>query len=155
MASTVGCNMSTKSNISAVQGNELAYDDTLLNKLESVPAKEQVFLLVVAFHVLPLRGHQFNVRTRGLNSALFWLAQMVAAWLFGTVQDCFQTLSADSTKPIAATCAPGGHHSRIHDTMDEGRLVRSSRKVLDGGGPPRHRAAKGLLLVALGPSRQV
>mmetsp|Transcript_36691 Transcript_36691/g.67272 ORF Transcript_36691/g.67272 Transcript_36691/m.67272 type:complete len:437 (-) Transcript_36691:47-1357(-) len=51
-------------------------------------------------------GHQFNVRTRGLNSAMFWLAQMIAAWLFAM--------------------------------------------VLDGGGPPRLRAAKGLLLVAAG-----
>lgn len=32
-------------------------------------------------------GHQFNVRTRGLNSALFWGAQMVAAWLFGMLLD--------------------------------------------------------------------
>jgi len=32
-------------------------------------------------------GHQFNVRTRGLNSALFWLAQMLAAWIFGGVLD--------------------------------------------------------------------
>jgi len=30
---------------------------------------------------------QFNMRTRGLNSALFWGAQMLAAWVFGTVLD--------------------------------------------------------------------
>mmetsp|Transcript_105181 Transcript_105181/g.327919 ORF Transcript_105181/g.327919 Transcript_105181/m.327919 type:complete len:449 (-) Transcript_105181:101-1447(-) len=30
---------------------------------------------------------QFNMRTRGLNSALFWGAQMLAAWLFGAVLD--------------------------------------------------------------------
>lgn len=34
-----------------------------------------------------LNGTQFNVRTRGLNSALFWLAQMVAAVAFGWVLD--------------------------------------------------------------------
>jgi len=32
-------------------------------------------------------GHQFNVRTRGLNSAVFWAAQMGAAVLFGKVLD--------------------------------------------------------------------
>lgn len=32
-------------------------------------------------------GSQFNVRTRGLNSALFWAAQMLAAWTFGGVLD--------------------------------------------------------------------
>ncbi|CAE7289970.1 unnamed protein product [Symbiodinium sp. CCMP2592] len=32
-------------------------------------------------------GHQFNVRTRGLNSASFWAAQMLAAWRFGKVLD--------------------------------------------------------------------
>jgi len=32
-------------------------------------------------------GHQFNMRTRGLNSALFWGAQMFAAWLFGKLLD--------------------------------------------------------------------
>eukprot|EP00440_Ansanella_granifera_P050904 gb/GFBE01055172.1/.p1 GENE.gb/GFBE01055172.1/~~gb/GFBE01055172.1/.p1 ORF type:complete len:454 (+),score=72.54 gb/GFBE01055172.1/:1-1362(+) len=32
-------------------------------------------------------GHQFNVRTRGLNSAMFWAAQMLAAWRFGKVLD--------------------------------------------------------------------
>jgi len=32
-------------------------------------------------------GHQFNVRTRGLNSALFWAGQMVAAWMFAFVLD--------------------------------------------------------------------
>eukprot|EP00931_Biecheleriopsis_adriatica_P118589 TRINITY_DN93954_c0_g1_i1.p1 TRINITY_DN93954_c0_g1~~TRINITY_DN93954_c0_g1_i1.p1 ORF type:complete len:464 (-),score=97.88 TRINITY_DN93954_c0_g1_i1:80-1471(-) len=32
-------------------------------------------------------GHQFNVRTRGLNSAAFWGAQMLAAWRFGKVLD--------------------------------------------------------------------
>ncbi|CAE7943223.1 unnamed protein product, partial [Symbiodinium sp. KB8] len=32
-------------------------------------------------------GHQFNVRTRGLNSASFWAAQMFAAWRFGKVLD--------------------------------------------------------------------
>jgi MFS family permease len=36
-------------------------------------------------------GSQFNVRTRGLNSALFWAAQMLAAWLFGGVLDGPQT----------------------------------------------------------------
>merc|ERR1712217_951570 len=32
-------------------------------------------------------GHQFNVRSRGLNSANFWCAQMVAAFGFGKVLD--------------------------------------------------------------------
>mmetsp|Transcript_63103 Transcript_63103/g.162489 ORF Transcript_63103/g.162489 Transcript_63103/m.162489 type:complete len:466 (+) Transcript_63103:55-1452(+) len=32
-------------------------------------------------------GTQFNIRTRGLNSALFWMAQMLAAWLFGSILD--------------------------------------------------------------------
>jgi len=32
-------------------------------------------------------GHQFNVRTRGLNSAIFWGAQMIAAWLYGGLLD--------------------------------------------------------------------
>jgi len=32
-------------------------------------------------------GAQFNVRTRGLNSSLFWAAQMMAAWRFGMVLD--------------------------------------------------------------------
>mmetsp|Transcript_44854 Transcript_44854/g.120082 ORF Transcript_44854/g.120082 Transcript_44854/m.120082 type:complete len:335 (-) Transcript_44854:63-1067(-) len=36
-------------------------------------------------------GTQFNVRTRGLNSAVFWAAQMLAAWAFGTVLDGPQT----------------------------------------------------------------
>lgn len=30
-------------------------------------------------------GHQFNIRTRGLNSAAFWAAQMWAAVRFGQV----------------------------------------------------------------------
>ena len=30
-------------------------------------------------------GSQFNIRTRGLNSAIFWGAQMLASWLFGKV----------------------------------------------------------------------
>jgi len=32
-------------------------------------------------------GHQFNMRTRGLNSAIFWFAQMVAAFVFGMLLD--------------------------------------------------------------------
>jgi len=32
-------------------------------------------------------GHQFNIRTRGLNSAIFWAAQILAAWLFGKLLD--------------------------------------------------------------------
>lgn len=32
-------------------------------------------------------GQQFTVRTRGLNSALFWAAQMLAAWIFGAFLD--------------------------------------------------------------------
>lgn len=32
-------------------------------------------------------GTQFNVRTRGLNSAFFWAAQMLAAWRFGKLLD--------------------------------------------------------------------
>jgi hypothetical protein len=27
----------------------------------------------------------FNVRTRSLNSALYWASQMLAAWLFGQI----------------------------------------------------------------------
>mmetsp|Transcript_13398 Transcript_13398/g.22029 ORF Transcript_13398/g.22029 Transcript_13398/m.22029 type:complete len:450 (-) Transcript_13398:38-1387(-) len=32
-------------------------------------------------------AQQFNVRTRGLNSAIFWSAQMLAAWGFGKILD--------------------------------------------------------------------
>eukprot|EP00933_Yihiella_yeosuensis_P026292 TRINITY_DN20400_c2_g1_i1.p1 TRINITY_DN20400_c2_g1~~TRINITY_DN20400_c2_g1_i1.p1 ORF type:complete len:314 (-),score=41.21 TRINITY_DN20400_c2_g1_i1:725-1564(-) len=32
-------------------------------------------------------GSQFNVRTRGLNSASFWASQMLAAWIFGKLLD--------------------------------------------------------------------
>eukprot|EP00434_Breviolum_minutum_P013066 symbB.v1.2.011512.t1/scaffold777.1/size163462/3 len=32
-------------------------------------------------------GHQFNIRTRGLNSAAFWAAQMAASMRFGQVLD--------------------------------------------------------------------
>jgi len=41
-------------------------------------------------------GQQFNVRTRGLNSAVFWGAQMLAAWLFG------QLLDARARPPLRA-----------------------------------------------------
>merc|ERR1719162_1851691 len=37
-------------------------------------------------------GSQFNMRTRGLNSATFWSAQMLAAWLFGRFLDSPQPL---------------------------------------------------------------
>jgi len=32
-------------------------------------------------------AHQFSMRTRGLNSSLFWAAQMLAAWCFGMLLD--------------------------------------------------------------------
>ncbi|CAK9056926.1 UNC93-like protein 2, partial [Durusdinium trenchii] len=50
-------------------------------------------------------GHQFNIRTRGLNSAAFWAAQMWASSRFG--------------------------------------------QVLDSDSPPRQRAQRGMLLVAV------
>eukprot|EP00927_Polykrikos_kofoidii_P037943 TRINITY_DN32159_c0_g1_i2.p1 TRINITY_DN32159_c0_g1~~TRINITY_DN32159_c0_g1_i2.p1 ORF type:complete len:492 (+),score=63.25 TRINITY_DN32159_c0_g1_i2:27-1502(+) len=38
-------------------------------------------------------GQQFNMRTRGLNSAFFWGAQMLAAVLFGRLLDANQPVS--------------------------------------------------------------
>lgn len=72
------------------------YKSELIGLWETIRSDSYIILLFPMFlasnwfysyHFNSVNGGYFNIRTRSLNSLLYWLMQMVGAFVFGSLQD--------------------------------------------------------------------